>query len=162
MKEDQPPGRGAAPYIIAAALAWLAGAGLATLTWPEALTIPVSFWIRIGLAGFFIGGGLALLSRSLRTLHRAQAREEPAMYGVYSMCRHPVYAAWILFFLPAIAIVTGSWPMLGLPLAGWIGYKAGIGREERELASRYGDAYENYRKRTRELLPLPPKDRKKS
>jgi protein-S-isoprenylcysteine O-methyltransferase Ste14 len=125
------------------------------------LTIPVPFWLLFGLAGLFVGGGLALLSRAMRELSQAQIRDAPAVYGAYSLCRHPVYASWILFLLPAIAILTGSWPMLGLPVAGWLGYKAGMAKEERELVARYGESYEKYCERTRELLPLPPKDRKK-
>jgi protein-S-isoprenylcysteine O-methyltransferase Ste14 len=152
---------GAAAYIVAASAVWFAGAGLATLTWPDALTIPLPFWILFGIAGLFLGGGLALLSRALKELHRAKVRDAPARYGTYSLCRHPVYASWILFLLPAIAILTGSWPMLGLPLAGWLGYKAAISREEKELEVRYGGTYTDYCAKTRELLPLPPKDRKR-
>lgn len=134
---------------------------LATFLWPSALAVPVPLFARFALAGMFAGAGLACITRARTELARAKAKNKPAMFGVYSLCRHPMYAGWLLGLFPAITIISGSWPMIGLPIAAWIGYKMGLPDEEQALMDQFGDTYRNYRRQTRELLPLPPKKERK-
>ena len=72
--------------------------------------------------------------------------------GLYAYVRHPRYAAMFAAVLGA-ALIAGSrllWGMLPI----WFGFALVVIRsEERELASRFGPAYDEYRKRVPAFLP---------
>jgi len=140
-----------------AAIAWFVLSKLASFLWPQVLAVPVPIFARFALAGMFVGAGLAFISRAKTERARANYMNRPAIYGVYSLCRHPVYAAWILCLFPAVVIMSGAWPAIALPLVAWLGYKSGIDREEQALLDQFGESYAAYRANTRELLPLPPR-----
>jgi protein-S-isoprenylcysteine O-methyltransferase Ste14 len=73
--------------------------------------------------------------------------------GPYSLVRHPLYAASILFVLPGVALLSRSWLLLPMPAVAYIGARIFISAEERELHHRFGEAFEEYRKRTNALVP---------
>jgi len=73
--------------------------------------------------------------------------------GPYSLCRHPFYFLLValqicvaVYFLSYQALISS---ILVLPL--WFGL---IRVEEKDLLERFGDGYENYRRKTRLILPL--------
>jgi protein-S-isoprenylcysteine O-methyltransferase Ste14 len=75
--------------------------------------------------------------------------------GVFGIVRHPIYAAWIVFNLPGIALLCRSWPMLGAAVVAYAVFKLSIKREDDYLEQRFGQAYRDYRSRVNEIVPFP-------
>jgi protein-S-isoprenylcysteine O-methyltransferase Ste14 len=73
--------------------------------------------------------------------------------GLYARVRHPRYAGMFCAVLGA-ALLAGT-PLLWIVLAFWWPFALIVIRlEERELAARFGPAYEAYRKRVPAFLPF--------
>ncbi len=73
--------------------------------------------------------------------------------GLYARLRHPSYAAQMCTMagLGCLAGTRHFWLVAGV---WWVMLLAAIRLEERELAARFGVAYEEYRKRVPAFLPL--------
>lgn len=73
--------------------------------------------------------------------------------GIYSIIRHPSYSGSLLTFL-GLGLALENWISLTilivLPLVSTL-YRISV--EERVLADHFGSAYEDYRKRTKSLIP---------
>jgi protein-S-isoprenylcysteine O-methyltransferase Ste14 len=73
--------------------------------------------------------------------------------GLYAYVRHPRYAAMFAAVLGA-ALIAGStllWKMLPI----WLVFALSVIRlEERELASRFGRSYKEYRRRVPAFVPI--------
>lgn len=76
--------------------------------------------------------------------------------GPFAWCRNPIYASFIVFLLPAAALLADAWPLLAADAVLYAIFRALIGREDRMLAERFGGEYQAYRRRVGEVLPLPP------
>ena len=71
--------------------------------------------------------------------------------GVYRFSRNPMYVAYFICFA-GMALLTRSFPLLGLVLIFQISAHWIILAEERWCLERFGDAYAQYRKRVRRYL----------
>jgi protein-S-isoprenylcysteine O-methyltransferase Ste14 len=73
--------------------------------------------------------------------------------GLYAYVRHPRYAAMFAAVLGA-ALIAGS-ALLWEILPAWFAFGLMVIRlEERELASRFGPSYEEYRRRVPAFVPM--------
>jgi len=73
--------------------------------------------------------------------------------GPYRLVRHPIYAGLLLALL-GTAVAIGEWRgLLGLALA-LAGILRRMGAEDALMAETFGDAYLDYRSRTRALVPF--------
>jgi protein-S-isoprenylcysteine O-methyltransferase Ste14 len=72
-------------------------------------------------------------------------------WGPYKHVRHPSYLAYFLMFLGLFIL----WPSLItlIPIAAVPSYVLVTYQEERHLEKRFGEEYEQYRKKTRRFLP---------
>lgn len=72
--------------------------------------------------------------------------------GPFRFVRHPIYAAVFALWL-GVALGTLNWLLLVL----WPGFVAGVLRQARKeegfLQAKFGTAYEDYTRRTRQLIP---------
>ena len=75
--------------------------------------------------------------------------------GAFALVRHPVYAAWIVFLLPGLGLLSRSWLLLVTPLVAYAVFKTLIAKEDDYLTERFGQPYLDYRARVREIIPLP-------
>lgn len=91
---------------------------------------------------------------SLSTVMRAFKEGKLVTSGVYGACRHPVYASWIVFFIPAIAFFLNNWFVLSTGVVMYFFLKMLVKDEDRYLEETYGDEYLAYRKRVPPVLPL--------
>jgi protein-S-isoprenylcysteine O-methyltransferase Ste14 len=86
---------------------------------------------------------------------RAYNRDELVTSGIFAFVRHPIYSAWIVFLLPALALFTASWPFLLMPVVAYTVFKRLVHREDEYLLDRFGQSYRDYRARVSEILPIP-------
>ena len=125
---------------------------------------PVATTVLDGL--FWAGWGVVLLSTFLIDHFRlfglkqvwAAARggdlEAPEFQtpGLYRWVRHPLYLGFLLAFWCTPTMTAGRALFAGV-WTGWI--LLAIRLEERDLVRHHGDAYREYRRRVRKLVPLP-------
>ena len=105
-----------------------------------------------------IGGGLAviglgLLFWSLWTLRNWWAKDELCTMRPFKWFRHPMYAAWITFILPAVALYLNSWIILFfVALLHPIWHKLVI-YEEKMISEKFQNKYSVYAARTGRFFP---------
>lgn len=72
----------------------------------------------------------------------------------YALSRNPIYASFIIFFVPAIALILNSWVILTVSLQAYIIFKLFISEEVTLLEKNFGDEYLEYKKKVNELFPF--------
>jgi protein-S-isoprenylcysteine O-methyltransferase Ste14 len=94
------------------------------------------------------------LGKQLRILAGLYADHELIRTGPYAIVRHPVYASLFLMML-ATGLLFARWPMLLLGVALYIaGTEIRIHAEEGLLRARFGEEFEEYRRRVPAYLPF--------
>lgn len=114
--------------------------------------IPHGVLLVIGVV--LIAGGLVFYVVGLVALARAYNADALQTGGAFALCRHPIYAAWALFIVPGVVLLMGSWLGLATPVVMGIVTRVLVGKEERYLAARFGEAYRVYKRRVPAILPL--------
>lgn len=99
--------------------------------------------------------GLIFYFSSVRLLLRALKEGKLVTAGTFSLCQNPLYISFILFLIPASALLLNSWLVLTSGLAGFVLLKIYIGEEYRLLEGFFGDEYLKYKNETPEFIPLP-------
>lgn len=147
---------GVGPAIMVGDLAFLAVAIVANRLWPEASRFLVEPSLPLTIAGaLWIALGVALWALTLRSFLHGFPRGELITTGPYGLCRHPLYASFVLFVVPGIGLVTQTWTILLAALAGIALTSTLIPREERAMDLEFGAAWRDYCARTSRLVPLP-------
>jgi len=98
--------------------------------------------------------GILFLIPSIIAVNRAYKADYLCEDGIYSLCRHPLYAAWILFIIPGIVLLFGSWISLSIPLAMYVIFRILIKQEDSYLFNKFGDEYISYKNRVSLLFPM--------
>jgi len=97
--------------------------------------------------------GLGLHFWSMWTLRHWWVEDQLCTIGPYRWFRHPMYAAWITFILPAIALLFNSWIILFfVVLIHPIWHKLVI-REEKIMFEKFQNEYHAYAERTGRFFP---------
>jgi protein-S-isoprenylcysteine O-methyltransferase Ste14 len=136
-------------------LVWYTASWVARSGFRPLLEIPDGVaWPRLGAAAGLVLAGAVLYARSIRALAAARGRGELATSGPFGRCRHPMYAAWLFWLVPGLALLSGSWPDLALPIVFYASFTWVIGREERRLRERFSE-YAGYATRTPRLCAWP-------
>lgn len=81
--------------------------------------------------------------------------EELQTHGLYNHCRNPMYFGNLLI-LAGVAVASNSWlfVMIGVPLV-LLMYRSIIAAEEDMLVSKFGAAFDDYRRRVPRWVPNP-------
>jgi protein-S-isoprenylcysteine O-methyltransferase Ste14 len=124
----------------------------------RALSFPLPGWLR--WIGFALGiSSLTMVAWSQAELGRhwsaqLQLREghELVISGPYQWIRHPLYTAG-LGYVAGLALVSASWPFIGLAFLVAVGLLVRVPKEEAMLIEKFGDEYRNYIRRTGRFLP---------
>jgi protein-S-isoprenylcysteine O-methyltransferase Ste14 len=146
------------------ALLWVAiaagGAAMVALHRVPGTRIPLPFAWILGLSALLLFTGLALRLTAILTLRRffttrvtIRADHEIVRHGVYRLMRHPSYTGLLLAFA-GMGLAYGTWlSFLGLmaPVTAAVLYRIAV--EERALRETFGEAYVEYSRRTRRLVP---------
>jgi protein-S-isoprenylcysteine O-methyltransferase Ste14 len=147
---------GVGPKIALGAGGYAVLALVASCLWPEVCSLRfIPSWILYSLGGILCVLGIPLWLAGIHAAMSAYNRDELMTSGVFGLVRHPIYAAWIVFLLPGIALLCQSWLLFGASLTGYAVFKLSIQREDDYLAQRFGQAYLDYRSRVNELFPWP-------
>ena len=126
--------------------------------WMAWSAMPLPAWLRWSGAGF-CALCVALLIWTLPTLgtnltDTVVTRQHHTLVtsGPYRWIRHPFYVAMALVTVGA-ALIAANWFILasGAVVFSLLAIRSRV--EEEELASRFGDAYREYKKRTGRFLP---------
>jgi protein-S-isoprenylcysteine O-methyltransferase Ste14 len=100
----------------------------------------------------FIIGGFWLIASGWKVLFAAVKADELAMTGPYARLRHPQYAGFVLIMVGFLL----QWPTLAtlviFPILVLVYRRLAI-REEREVAERFGAAWEGYARATPRFVP---------
>jgi protein-S-isoprenylcysteine O-methyltransferase Ste14 len=147
---------GVGPRILLTAAGYALLAGIATSFWPKVCLIravPHPVFVVVGSVLLLVG--VPMLVVAVRAAMRAYNQDRLATTGIFGLTRDPVYAAWIVFIIPGLVLLSRSWPLLLTPVVAYIVFKRSIRRENDYLKQRFGDAYRDYRSRASGLLPWP-------
>jgi len=113
--------------------------------------VTYSFVITLGIVFIFVG--LLFLIASAYALINAYKADQLYIKGAYSVCRHPLYSAWILFIIPGVLILFNSWLLLSIPIVMFVAFKMFIKEEEIYLQDRFGEEYTKYKVSVGLLFP---------
>ncbi|HOX23589.1 MAG TPA: methyltransferase [Elusimicrobiales bacterium] len=105
------------------------------------------------LAALLLLAGLYFWIGAVIQLRLGHGKNELLTGGVYARCRNPMYAAFILFLAPALALLLNNLYYLCAPALMYAAFDSLIEREEKFLLEKFGPAYEAYAGRTPQLLP---------
>ena len=97
--------------------------------------------------------GMPLFIISGFSVHRAYAEDVLRKKGVYSICRHPLYASFVFFIVPGVCLLFKSWIAFSVPFVMYLFLKVLIKEEEDYLNERFGSEYEKYKRKV--LLAFP-------
>jgi protein-S-isoprenylcysteine O-methyltransferase Ste14 len=126
------------------------------LRWPalSAGWIALTGWILFATQGLFgLWAAVEMVTRGRGTPLPSEAARALVTTGPYSCVRNPMAVAGILQGV-AIGLVHGSWLAVAYALAGSVVWNM-MARpyEEADMAERFGDAFEDYRRRVRCWVP---------
>jgi protein-S-isoprenylcysteine O-methyltransferase Ste14 len=114
--------------------------------------LPNSILIIIGVCLLLIG--VPFLIIALISVHRAYSANKLITTGIFSLCRNPVYASWIVFFVPGIMLIRADWLGMTMPIFMYVILRLLIKKEEDYLVSVFGEEYIDYRKRVLCIMPF--------
>lgn len=147
---------GVGPRILLIAGGYACLAGIATYLWPDVCLIrvvPYPVFLVVGTVLLVIGVPMLIVAG--RAAMRAYNQDKLETTGIFGLTRNPIYAAWIVFIIPGLVILSRSWPLLLTPLVAYVAFKTWIRRENEYLEQRFGNDYREYRARVNELVPVP-------
>jgi protein-S-isoprenylcysteine O-methyltransferase Ste14 len=110
-----------------------------------------TLWFYFGLLIFLLGMIIEVMAMSSFVITPI---DKPVIEGIYRVSRNPMYIGEILIYV-SIGIACVSWIFLLLAIvASIMGYHS-IDSEERFCLKKYGNAYQEYLKRTPRWIGIP-------
>ncbi len=113
-----------------------------------------------GAAALFLSAGVAAYGAAYRALSKGRRDGRLVTTGLYAVVRHPLYASSILLILPGVMLMLRSWLLVPLPVVAYIAARVFLPAEEARLRRRFGEAFEDHRRRTPLLIPRLPRGQK--
>jgi protein-S-isoprenylcysteine O-methyltransferase Ste14 len=133
------------------------GLGLA-VQWLLGISVAVPPPLRAA-AGATIVAGMLVVVWAFATLRRAGTTRDPygatsvlVTEGPFRFSRNPVYVAMLTMYLGAAVISGSPGPLIASAPLAWVMSWGVVRREERYLASRFGEAYARYLAKVRRWL----------
>lgn len=111
--------------------------------------------VRAGLGWVLLAGGVGFLLATITVFQREGHSGKLVTRGTYAFCRHPIYASFVVFILPAVALLVNAWPLLGTSVVMYVAFKFRIGREYEDLRQAFGHVSEAYEARVNKILSFP-------
>jgi protein-S-isoprenylcysteine O-methyltransferase Ste14 len=105
------------------------------------------------VAGCLLTGiGVPLCVQSVRTVRRAFRKGRLVTEGVFSVCRHPVYAS-ALVCMTGVTLFFRSWLLLTVPVVGYLAARIFVREEDAYLEEKFGQEFLDYKRRVNPLFP---------
>lgn len=146
---------GVGPKVAVTAAPMVVAAIVATVFFREACRVPLPRMFELQLGVLLLTIGLLMYGNAAFHLVRDFKRGVLITEGAYAWSQNPLYASFIFFLVPAIALFADSWPAFLVSVVMYVTVKALIGAEYAELEAAFGERYREYRERTAEMFPLP-------
>ena len=130
---------------------------LAVFVWADSM---IQGAIVLGYAGLLKTTGIVLVILGLglhfwsfSTLRIWWVDDRLCTRGPFQHFRHPMYAAWITFICPGLALYLNSWLYLLWVLSLHLLWHQLVKTEEIVMIDRFGDIYRDYAQRTGRFFP---------
>ncbi|HVN96885.1 MAG TPA: isoprenylcysteine carboxylmethyltransferase family protein [Syntrophorhabdaceae bacterium] len=101
----------------------------------------------------FICVGLMLYIASVHRLRNWWRNDELCTSGPFRWFRHPMYASWITFILPGVALYSNSWVILCCAIVLHPIWHLFVAREEKMMMETFQDQYKTYAAGTGRFIP---------
>lgn len=101
-------------------------------------------WFVLGIP-IWISGGIEI--------NKNFKKGKLATSGILKYIQHPIYCAFILFYIPALVFMSRSWIGFIMPFVFYFFFKIYIGIEEKWLKEKFGDEYLIYNNKTGRIFP---------
>jgi protein-S-isoprenylcysteine O-methyltransferase Ste14 len=109
--------------------------------------------LALCVAGLALSGwGMLTFARARTALIPNRPARRLVAGGPYRFTRNPMYVGMTALYLGLTLLARSWWPLLFLPVVLALLVRLVIRREERYLASAFGEEYEDYRRRVRRWL----------
>jgi protein-S-isoprenylcysteine O-methyltransferase Ste14 len=139
--------------LIAVSALYAIPAGMFTYLYPNLFIIPIPRRALKTAGDALLLIGILLLGWAAYTFTVGFNKGNLVTKGLFSLVRNPIYAVWMFFLIPGIALLCASWLLLLTPLVTYLGFTRFIQTEERDLTKRFGRRYLDYKARTHALWP---------
>ena len=98
--------------------------------------------------------GIVFWISSIIQVKRAYGSHVLETKGVYRFSRNPLYAAFIVFIIPALAFLTNNLLLIIVSAVMFGVFKSQIKKEENFLSKEFGQDYQHYIKEVPQLIPF--------
>lgn len=115
------------------------------------IDLPLSSALIIGIAWFSLGIPIWLCGAIAIKDNYKQGKLVTC--GIFSYIQHPIYCAFIFFYLPAVAIMTRSYPAFAMPVVFYLIFARNIVYEEKYLEEKFSGEYLEYKNKTGCIFP---------
>ena len=115
--------------------------------------IPISQNLAFIIGGIWFVLGIPIWFNGAREIGRNFKEGKLATSGILKYIQHPIYCAFIIFYIPALVFMSRSWAGFIIPFALCFFFRKYIVIEEKWLKEKFGGEYKNYMKRTKKIIP---------
>jgi protein-S-isoprenylcysteine O-methyltransferase Ste14 len=103
--------------------------------------------LTLALGALLLVIGVPLWLWSVVTFFQAYQKDRLATRGPYAIMPNPVYSSWIVFIVPAIALLLNFWLVLATSIVMYLCQRRFIHKEDEHMRKKFGKQYEEYRKK---------------
>jgi protein-S-isoprenylcysteine O-methyltransferase Ste14 len=114
----------------------------------------IPYHILASVGAILILIGIPFYIISLVSVMRAFKAGHLVTNGVYGMCRHPIYSAWVVFFVPGIVLLINTWIGFSVPVVMYFILQALVKEEDQYLEKTFGEEYLAYKRKIPAVLPI--------
>ena len=136
------------PYLILSIFVINRNPGLLKINFVDAVVAEIVGYTLLGIGFIFY---LASAFTFLKHFKKGKLITQ----GVYSLCRNPIYATFIVFVIPALTLIFQSGMIFTIDIVLYLNFKIAIHGEYAILRRLFGDEYVWYEKSVNEILPIP-------
>jgi len=109
--------------------------------------------VLIFLGALLAAVGFYFWLSGVRLIRKAFDEKRLLTKGVYAHTRNPVYAAFILFLIPALSLLMNDVLIVLSSVVLYAVFRINIGKEEDWLLQQFGDDYRRYAEEVPRLFP---------
>jgi protein-S-isoprenylcysteine O-methyltransferase Ste14 len=115
--------------------------------------IPISQSLAYIIGGVWFVLGIPIWLNGGEKINKNFEKGKLATSGILKYIQHPIYCAFILFYIPGLVLMSRSWIGFVIPFAFYFFFRKYIGTEERWLKEKFGEEYLIYKNKTGKILP---------